>query len=240
MRRAVPRRVLHRGPRRRLGLRGVAAAAVLLLAGLPRLRRRRWRGWSFRSRCWRSGIASCRPPPLVGFVGALPAGAGAALPAVPATAHGRDEPLRARRSTCWRCGRDFRRAPWAFAFAFVVTLLFALPLYLLKIEIVPAEAAWLPRLVFIAFIFPARLLTGWAMGRARRRDEPRHWFFRWTGRLPLLPVARLLRADRVLHAVHELERRVEPVRAARLPAAGAVLRDVTLSSKLACPPQFKR
>jgi hypothetical protein len=85
--------------------------------------------------------------------------------------------------------REYRRAPWAFAFSFFVTLLFALPLYLLKIEIVPREAAWLPSLVFIAFIFPARLLTGWALGRARRREVPRHWFFRWTGRLPFLPAA---------------------------------------------------
>jgi hypothetical protein len=85
--------------------------------------------------------------------------------------------------------RAYRRAPWAHAAAFVVTLLFALPLYLLKIEVVPREAAWLPSLVFVLFIFPARLLTGWALGRARRRTEPRHWFFRWTGRLPLLPAA---------------------------------------------------
>lgn len=85
--------------------------------------------------------------------------------------------------------REYRRAPWAFASAFFVTLLFALPLYLLKIEIVPREAAWLPSLVFIAFMYPARLLTGWALGRARRREVPRHWFFRWTGRLPLLPAA---------------------------------------------------
>jgi hypothetical protein len=85
--------------------------------------------------------------------------------------------------------RCFRRAPWAFACSFVVTLLFALPLYLLKIEMVPREAAWLPSLVFISFIFPARLLTGWALGRAVHRPTPRHWFFRWTGRLPLLPAA---------------------------------------------------
>jgi hypothetical protein len=84
---------------------------------------------------------------------------------------------------------DFRRAPWAFAVAFVITLLLALPLYLLKIEIIPREAAWLPGLVFITFIFPARLLTGWALGRAGRREAPRHWFFRWTARLPLLPAA---------------------------------------------------
>src|SRR5262249_2432434 len=82
---------------------------------------------------------------------------------------------------------DFRRAPWAFTFAFVITLLTALPLYLLKIEMVPREAAWLPSLFFVAFIFPARLLTGWAMGRAQRREQPRHWFFRWTGRLPVVP-----------------------------------------------------
>jgi hypothetical protein len=90
--------------------------------------------------------------------------------------------LRAARS-------DFQRAPWAFAFAFLVTLLFALPLYLLKIEFIPREAAWLPGMVFITFIFPARLLTGWAMSRALRRQAPRHWFFRWTGRLAFLPAA---------------------------------------------------
>jgi hypothetical protein len=84
--------------------------------------------------------------------------------------------------------RDFKRAPWAFAFALFITLLFAVPLYLLKIEVVPREAAWLPSLVFIVFIFPARLLTGWAMARASARQTPRHWFFRWTARVPLLPI----------------------------------------------------
>jgi len=87
--------------------------------------------------------------------------------------------------------RNFRRAPWAFAFSFVITLLFALPLYLLKIEMVPREAAWLPSLAFIAFIFPARLLTGWALGRAIHRTAPRNWFLRWTGRAPFLPAAGL-------------------------------------------------
>ncbi len=87
--------------------------------------------------------------------------------------------------------RNFQRAPWAFAFSFMVTLLFALPLYLLKIEMVPREAAWLPSLAFITFIFPARLLTGWALGLAIHRTTPRHWFFRWTGRFPFLPTAGL-------------------------------------------------
>jgi len=37
-------------------------------------------------------------------------------------------------------------------------------------------------------LLPARLLTGWAVGRARRREQPRHGFFRWTGRLAMIPV----------------------------------------------------
>lgn len=84
---------------------------------------------------------------------------------------------------------EYRRAPWLFTLSFVVTLLTALPLYLLKIEAAPSEAAWLPSLLFVTFIFPARLLQGAALGRARRRKEEAHWFFRWSGRLLQPPVA---------------------------------------------------
>jgi hypothetical protein len=91
-----------------------------------------------------------------------------------------------------RAVRDrFRRAPWAFAFALLVLLLAAIPLYLLKIEMVPREAAWLPSLVFVAFLAPARLLTGWAYHRSARREQPRHWVFRTLGRLAIVPVAAL-------------------------------------------------
>jgi hypothetical protein len=83
----------------------------------------------------------------------------------------------------------FRRAPWAFAFALMVLLLAAIPLYLLKIEMVPREAAWLPSLVFVVFLAPARLLTGWAYARSGRRDHPSHWFFRLLGRLAIIPAA---------------------------------------------------
>jgi hypothetical protein len=83
---------------------------------------------------------------------------------------------------------DFCQAPVAFAVAMFVTLLFALPLYALKIEMIPREVLFLESLVFLAFIFPARLLTGWAYGRASRREPPRHWCFRWTSRLLMLPM----------------------------------------------------
>lgn len=87
--------------------------------------------------------------------------------------------------------RLFVRAPVAFWTALAVTVLFALPLYLLKIEMIPREAAWLPSIAFVVFIFPARLLVGWSYARAVRRDAPRFWLFRHTSRVAMLPVAAL-------------------------------------------------
>ncbi len=89
-----------------------------------------------------------------------------------------------------RAIRDlFKRAPWAFAFSLSSVLVAAIPLYLLKLEMIPREAAWLPGLVFVIFLGPARLLTGWAYSRAGRREQPRHWLFRIVGRLAIAPVA---------------------------------------------------
>ncbi|HEV3137497.1 MAG TPA: hypothetical protein VGZ26_06325, partial [Pirellulales bacterium] len=87
--------------------------------------------------------------------------------------------------------RQFGRAPVAFFVALLFTLLLALPLYLLKIEIVPREAAWLPSVLFVISMFPARLLSGWALARSGRREAPRHWLWRWTSRLAMLPVTLL-------------------------------------------------
>lgn len=84
--------------------------------------------------------------------------------------------------------RSFRKAPFAFWLALAATLLFALPLYLLKIELTPAEVAWLPNVVFVLFIFPARLLLGWSLARAERRETARIWVSRWAARLAALPV----------------------------------------------------
>ncbi len=85
--------------------------------------------------------------------------------------------------------QQFARAPIAFFVALFFTLVSALPLYLLKIEIVPREAAWLPSLLFVISIFPARLSTGWALSRSAKRDAARHWFWRWASRLAMLPLA---------------------------------------------------
>jgi hypothetical protein len=87
---------------------------------------------------------------------------------------------------------QFRRAPIAFWFALVVTLLFALPLYLLKIEpVIPPEFRWILTLIFILFIYPARLLTGWAVGRALHHDRSRLFAFRWLAIAAAIPIAAL-------------------------------------------------
>ncbi len=83
----------------------------------------------------------------------------------------------------------FKRAPIAFFVAFLSTLLLALPLYALKIELVPRDALWLPSVVFVMTIFPTKLLTAWAYHRGAKREPPRHGFWIWTMRLAMLPVA---------------------------------------------------
>jgi hypothetical protein len=89
----------------------------------------------------------------------------------------------------WRAiRRMFVRAPLAYWTAIVATLLSAIPLYLLKIEMVPRQAQWLPSLVFVTFMLPARWISGWAYGRGMRRERPRWWGIRWTARLGLVPV----------------------------------------------------
>jgi hypothetical protein len=131
--------------------------------------------------------AGGRVPPL-GFLGALLLAL--VVPFLPFlqvryAVEGRAAALFSRRAIRER----FRRAPWAFAFALMVLLLASIPLYLLKIEMIPREAAWLPSVVFVVFLAPARLLTGWAYARSGRRDRPSHWFFRLLGRLAIIPVA---------------------------------------------------
>jgi hypothetical protein len=84
--------------------------------------------------------------------------------------------------------RHFARAPIAFLVALAFTLAAALPLYLLKIELIPREAAWLPSLLFVVSIFPSRLLTGWALARSSRRYSARHFLVRWASRLAMLPL----------------------------------------------------
>ena len=88
----------------------------------------------------------------------------------------------------YRKMRDyFSRAPIAFLITLLLTLTLALPLYLLKIEIVMRDILWLLVLVFIVTILPAKLLAGWTYHRAAHKSAHAHWSIRMSCRL-LLPV----------------------------------------------------
>lgn len=83
----------------------------------------------------------------------------------------------------------FCRAPLAMLVGLTTTLVLATPLYLLKIEVTPREAAALPSLFFVTFMFPARLAMGWAVSRAYRREQRRHVLVRWLARLLAITIA---------------------------------------------------
>lgn len=99
----------------------------------------------------------------------------------------RDNRMRAFRE-CRAVRADAARAPGAFALALIVHLVFAVPLYLLKIETIPRDVMFVEGLVFLAFMFPARLLGGWAVARAGRRTYPCHPVWRWSVWLMVVPV----------------------------------------------------
>ena len=127
--------------------------------------------------------------PLVGLVGGLMLSAVVlVLPILQAqlAASNRLSEAFALRAAC----RSYFRAPIAYLFAVTATLVFAVPLYLAKIELIPREAAWLPSLLFVMSVWPARVLSGWTVARAQR--SPGGWFrtsVSLLGMLALFPLA---------------------------------------------------
>ena len=79
----------------------------------------------------------------------------------------------------------FRRAPFAWLFAIVLTYLLALPLYLFKAVSPPQDAMWFITIIFVISIFPTKVALGWAYGRSMRRTERAWWPWRWLCRIVL-------------------------------------------------------
>lgn len=65
----------------------------------------------------------------------------------------------------------YRRAPIFHWMSLFLLLLFAIPLFLLKIEKIPTDLMWMLSLVFIVFSLPARIVVGWAFGVGRNRPK---------------------------------------------------------------------
>ncbi len=85
--------------------------------------------------------------------------------------------------------RLFARTPIAHLVSLFLILLFALPLFLLKIEEVPTEFLWSLSLLFIAFGWPSHMISGWAVGRATKKEKPMRWWLRYPIQFVAAPVS---------------------------------------------------
>lgn len=86
---------------------------------------------------------------------------------------------------------SFRSAPIAVWLATALTLLLAIPLYLLKIEAIPKEIVWLPSVFFVGLMLPAHVVAGWAWNRGISREvKPglMRFTIRWVFRALTVPV----------------------------------------------------
>lgn len=95
----------------------------------------------------------------------------------------------------WRAMFDLRTirvlfayAPIAWLCAIAVLYTLSLPLNLPKIFLLPQDAMWTITLVFVVTIYPAKVMTGWALHRAvAQRESP--WFgWRWLSRWLMVPL----------------------------------------------------
>ena len=145
--------VLRQGTRRVLGLRGLVAAAALLPAWTDGIR-------------GDAGMADLagepdrrqRPLSTPGFRGRLPAGPRGTVDSVPSGAYA----VEGRLPACIpprRARPAFAEPPGHSPSRLLILVVASVPLYLLKIEMIPREAAWLPSLVFV--IFWPRLIFWW-------------------------------------------------------------------------------
>lgn len=82
----------------------------------------------------------------------------------------------------------FQKAPWSAAWGIFVLFLFATPLYLLRIERIPEELEWILTLFFVFFMFPAKLVIGWAWRRSQSQSKRAFWFWRYLAWLPQIAV----------------------------------------------------
>lgn len=85
--------------------------------------------------------------------------------------------------------RLFARAPIAHLLSLFLILLFAIPLFLLKIEQIPPEFLWSLSLLFIGFGWPSRMIAGWAVGRGAKKEKPVRWWLRYPIQFFAAPVS---------------------------------------------------
>lgn len=71
------------------------------------------------------------------------------------------------------------RVPMRWVLSTFLLFGLAVPLYASKVVIPPADAYWLLTPLFIATIYPTRLLIGWTYGTGLQKEERQYFFLRW-------------------------------------------------------------
>lgn len=82
----------------------------------------------------------------------------------------------------------YRRSPVLFFLSVVLLYAMSLPLYLAKVAVPPRDALWMVTPIFIATIYPARMLVGWSYARGARKERRAWRIVRWPLFLALAPL----------------------------------------------------
>lgn len=84
--------------------------------------------------------------------------------------------------------RKFKRTPLSWMLALILVYVLSLPLYLFKVAALPRDAVWGITLIFVATIYPTKLLLGWVYYRASARTQNAWFGWRWLARTVVMPL----------------------------------------------------
>ncbi len=84
--------------------------------------------------------------------------------------------------------RKFKRSPLSWMFSLVIVYVLSLPLYLFKVAALPRDAIWGITLIFVATIYPTKILLGWVYHRASAKTRNAWFGWRWLSRTVILPL----------------------------------------------------
>ncbi|QDT25873.1 hypothetical protein Enr10x_11710 [Gimesia panareensis] len=84
--------------------------------------------------------------------------------------------------------RKFKRTPIAWLLTLIVVYVLSLPLYLFKVAALPRDAMWGITLIFVATIYPTKILLGWVYYRASTKTRNAWFGWRWLSRTLILPL----------------------------------------------------
>lgn len=87
--------------------------------------------------------------------------------------------------------RKFKRTPVAWMLALIVVYVLSLPLYLFKVAALPRDAVWGITLIFVATIYPTKILLGWVYHRASCKTRNAWFGWRWLSRTLIVPLLAL-------------------------------------------------